>query len=89
MYMPWRLEVAAARRSTTMEAAVVFARIVLFGPDFNMGCVNLDSDEEQEAMEIYPSSLEVKATPPQACLQMVCSMVGNNYNEDPLRHYVS
>jgi hypothetical protein len=41
-----------------------FQRQVLFGPGFNMGCVDLESEEEQESMEMEEMPPEEQFTHP-------------------------
>jgi hypothetical protein len=67
-----------------------FLRQVLFGPGFNMGCVDLDSEEEQESVVMEEMSPEEQFTqPPSPSSQFACSMVRNTQTEDPLSHYQS
>jgi hypothetical protein len=67
-----------------------FQRQVLFGPGFNMGCVDLDSEEEQASMateEMSPEELFVQ--PPSPSSEFACSLALNTQMEDPLSHYQS
>jgi hypothetical protein len=41
-----------------------FVRNVLFGPNFNMGSVDLDSREERDSEEVEESSPEEQDLPP-------------------------
>jgi hypothetical protein len=67
-----------------------FQRQVLFGPGFNMGCVDLDSEEEQASMAMEEMSLEEPfVQPPSPFSQFACSLALNTQTEDPLSHYQS
>jgi hypothetical protein len=70
--------------------ARVFQRQVLFGPGFNMGCVDLDSEEEQASVVMEEMSPEEQfAQPPSHSLQFACLLALNTQTEDPLSHYQS
>jgi hypothetical protein len=61
-------------------------RQVLFGPDFNMGCIDLESDEDRESMELSPER-EQEATVEGGCSSALPS--ASQISDEPLSHYVS
>jgi hypothetical protein len=60
-----------------------FVQQVLFGPGFNMGCINLSlpEDGEQDFSEPDPDE-----APAPSCTQMTATSV---FTGDPLSHYIS
>jgi hypothetical protein len=55
-----------------------------------MGCVDSESEEEQESMELEEISPEEQAVPPPSpSSQFACSLAGKSHTEDPLSHYQS
>jgi hypothetical protein len=66
-----------------------FVRNVLFGPDFNMGAVDLDSGEERDSEDEESSPEEQDPPPPSPSSELACSVAGKSHTEDPLSHYQS
>jgi hypothetical protein len=78
-------------------------RIVLFGPCFNMGAIDLgsgeeresdeeewDSEEERESVEVEESSPEEQVLPPPSpSSQFARSVAGKSHTKDPFSHYQS
>jgi hypothetical protein len=65
-----------------------FIKQVLFGPRFNMGCVDLslheDGDEDKESMDLSEPELEVVRAPSSSEMT-----VASYFHTEPLSHYIS
>jgi hypothetical protein len=65
-----------------------FIKQVLFGPRFNMGCMDLslpeDGDENQESMDLSEPELEVVQA--SSSSEMTAA---SYFNTEPLSHYIS